>query len=126
VVAVARYGQAGALVGGKLKLEQRPVDTAAGAGRRLQSLTAGLQQPVEGVHPRDDRPRFDPGDDGLGHAGLLGELPLREPGSTSGLSKDPSRIHAQMIAEMLSSEASSPVPAVPGHAIAFPAMGEAL
>jgi hypothetical protein len=80
----------------------RTVKASAGAGRGLQPFAGGLEKSVEGVHTRDDRARLDPGDDGLGHAGLLGQLTLREARPTPGLSKDPSCIHVQMIAEMLS------------------------
>jgi hypothetical protein len=93
-VTVARHSQAGPLGGGNVDLEQGPVDTFAWAGRRLQPLAASLEKAVEGVHTRDDRARLDPGDHGLGYAGLLGQLPLGEPGSAPGLSKDPSCIHA--------------------------------
>jgi hypothetical protein len=73
---------------------QGPVQAAAGARMGLQSFPARLQEAVQGVHPRDHRAALDPGDHGLGHACLAGQLALGEAGSPASLTQHSGGIHS--------------------------------
>ena len=93
------------------ELEKLPHDGPVYPPARLrlsgQSHTAGIKELAEGLYAGLNPARLDPGDGGLNHPGMAGELPLGEPGGSSGLAKGSGCIHSDIIS-VIASEAHMP------------------